>query len=392
MTSLSTANNHFGLDLLNELKKNHGKQNIFLSPFSISTVSGMLYLGARGNSAAQIEKALHFDEAIRGARSEASKEGPYDKQGGIHGQFQKLLKEVNKSGQDYALNIANKMYGEKTESFLEEYINTTKKLYQAGLEPVDFINDVEGSRKEINSWVEKQTQEKIKDLFPSGSLNQNSKLVLVNAIYFKGKWNREFPKANTHKEAFSVDQNTSKQVQMMQLQEFFNWASIEEVQAEILEIPYKNKELSMIVLLPREINGLEKLEQGLSPEKLKAWTSSSYLRRTEVDLLFPRLQMREKYNLKSTLQAMGVTDVFNEGTADLSGMAARKPLSVSQFLHQSFVEVNEEGTEAAAATGVVVSTLSASIPRRFHCDHPFIFFIRHNATGSILFLGRVVSP
>ncbi|XP_032149437.1 serpin B3 [Sapajus apella] len=388
MNSLSEANTQFLFDLFQQFRKS--KENIFYSPVSITTALGMVLLGAKGNTAQQINKVLHFDQVTQNTTEKAATY-QVDKPGNVHQQFQKLLTELNKSTDAYELKIANKLFGEKTYQFLKEYLDATKKYYQTSVESVDFVKAPEESRKKINSWVESQTNEKIKNLFPNKSIEGDTKLVLVNAIYFKGQWEKKFNKENTKEEKFWPNKNTYKSVQMMRQYTFFNFALLEDVQAKVLEIPYKAKDLSMIVLLPNEIDGLQKLEEKLTAEKLVKWTSLQNMREARVNLHLPRFKVEEAYDLKDTLRTMGMVDVFSD--ADLSGMAGNRDLIVSKVIHKAFVEVTEEGAEAAAATGVVTGVGSApSTNEEFHCNHPFLFFIRQNKTNSILFFGRFSSP
>ncbi|CAO2636465.1 Serpin B13 [Lemmus lemmus] len=229
---------------------------------------------------------------------------------------------------------------------------------------------------------------KIKDLFPDGSLSSSTVLVLVNAVYFKGQWDHKFDEKHTTE----VLQNTSKSVQMMIQKNEFNFNRLEDVQAKILEIPYKGKELSMFILLPNETEGLKKLEDNLTTDKIIEWTSAQNMNMIEVYLSLPRFRVEEKYDLPAPLEHMGMVDAFTAQKADFSGISGSKDLVVSKVLHKSFVEVNEEGTEAAAATGVEVSLTSTLITEDFSCDHPFLFFIKQNKTNSILFFGRMSSP
>uniref|UniRef100_A0A8C4KVI5 Serpin domain-containing protein n=1 Tax=Equus asinus asinus TaxID=83772 RepID=A0A8C4KVI5_EQUAS len=369
MNSLSEANTHFALDLFQQFKKSK-KDNIFYSPLSITSALAMTYSGAQGNTALQI--------------------GQVDL-GNVHHQFQKLLTELKKPTDAYELSIANRLYGEKTFQFQQEYMENVKKFYLAGVESADFINAAEESRKKINSWVESQTNGKIKDLFPDSSLS-SAILVLVNAVYFKGQWDKKFDKEYTVEEKFWLNKVTTKPVQMMKQTNSFNFTELKDMQAKILEIPYKHKDLSMMLLLPNEVDetGI-KIGYKLTAEKLIEWTSSQNMRERFVDLYLPRFKVEESYDLKDTMMSLGMLDAFSPQDADFSGMTGSRSLVVSKILHKSFVEVNEEGTEAAAATGIEFGLLS---PRAysFHCDHPFLFFIKHNKTNSILFLGRVSSP
>ncbi|XP_046284185.1 serpin B4-like [Marmota monax] len=390
MSSLSAANTKFTLDLFRQLRKDG--DNVFYSPVSILSALAMLDLGARGDTALQMEKVLHFNEITEKATKKAT--APHaGESGNVHHEIQKFLTELNKPSDAYNLKIVNRVYGEKEFQFLQEYLDGIKKFYLATVESLDFKNAPEESRKKINSWVESQTNEKIKDLFPSGSIDQTTRLVLVNAVYFKGLWDKEFKKELTTEAKFWQNKNVSKSVQMMAKSGHFNFAFLEDVQAKILEIPYKGNHLSMVLLLPNEADGLQELEDKLTAEKLMEWTSPESMEMTNVNVCLPRFKVEETYNLKTMLSAMGMEDVFCPQKADLSGMTGTQGLSVSKVVHKSFVEVNEEGTEAAAATGIVVKPTSAPMPAiSFYCDHPFLFFIKQNKTDSILFFGRVSSP
>ncbi|KAM8964513.1 serpin B3 [Lycaon pictus] len=389
MNSLSAANTRFAFDLFQQFKTSKKGDNIFFSPLSISSALAMTYLGAKENTALEIGKVLHFNEATESTTGRTTTDH-VEKTENVHHQFQKLLTELKKPTDAYELNMANKFYGEKKYQFLQEYMDNIKKFYLASVESVDFNNAAEESRKKINSWVESQTNEKIKDMFPKDSLNHTI-LVLVNAVYFKGQWDTKFDTKNTVEKEFWLDKDTSKPVQMMRQSNVFNFTSLEDLQAKILEIPYKGKDLSMMLLLPHEVDGLQKLEDQLTAEKLIEWTSSQNMSNGQVDLYLPRFKVEESYELKATLKALGMVDAFNTKSANFSGMTGRQDLVVSKVRHKSFVEVTEEGTEAAASTDVEVIAKSAPI-YPFHCDHPFLFFIKHNKTNSILFLGRVSSP
>nr|XP_012629917.2 serpin B3-like [Microcebus murinus] len=392
MKSLSEANTQFALDMFRQFGKSK-EDNIFYSPFSITSAFGMLLLGCKENTALQIEKVLHFNQLTENAKQRTTTYHD-EKPGNVHHQFQELLTELHKRTDGYELKIANKLYGEKTYQFLEQYLDNVKEFYLASAESVDFQNATEESEKKINTWVETQTNGKIKDLIPNKTLDNSTVLVLVNAVYFKGQWEKKFNKKNTKEGEFWLNKGTSKSVQMMNQRKSFNFALLEDVQAKVLEIPYKGEDLSMIVLLPNEIDGLQKLEDKLTAEKLIEWTSSQNMSKREVDLYLPRFKVEESYDLKDVLMAMGMVDVFSKHDADLSGMTGNRNLVVSKVLHKAFVEVTEEGAEAAAATGIVnIRTATRySIYEEFHCNHPFLFFIKQNKTNNILFFGRVSSP
>ncbi|XP_034369066.1 serpin B4-like isoform X2 [Arvicanthis niloticus] len=386
MHLFAEATTNFTLEMYRQLRKS--KDNIFYSPVSMMTALAMLQLGAKGNTEQQIEKVLQLNETTKKTTKKSS--DSHDEEN-VHEQFQKLMTQLNKSNDAYDLKAPNSIYGEKRFQFFQTFLEDIKEYYQANVESLDFVHAAEESQKKINSWVERQTNGKIKDLFPSGSLSSSTILVLVNAVYFKGQWNHKFDEKNTTEEKFWLNENTSKPVQMMKQRNKFNINSLGHVAAKSLEIPYEGKELSMCILLPVEIDGLKKLEEQLTADKLLEWTNPENMHMTDVYLSLPRFKLEEKYDLPGPLEHMGMVDTFNPQKADFSGMSSTQGLVVSNVLHKSFVEVNEEGTEAAAATGVEVSVTSAQITD-VCCDHPFIFVIRHNKTNSILFFGRMSSP
>ncbi|GLD55025.1 leukocyte elastase inhibitor-like protein [Lates japonicus] len=278
-------------------------------------------------------------------------------------------------------------------------INSTKKLYNAELESVDFKTSSEAARVNINSWVEKQTQGKIRDILAKGVLDEDSRLVLVNAMYFKGTWDKKFKRIDTYDATFRLNKSDTKPVKMMNKTTPFPLASIPEANCQILEMPYKGKELSMLIFLPNEIEddttGLEKLEKQLTYEKFVEWTRPDVMSEVEVDVKLPQLKLEETYDLKGVLKNMGMVDAFDDQKSDFSGMSGTKDLILSKVIHKTHVEVNEEGTEAAAATGACFRLLSGHMYfnlAHFIADHPFLFFIRHNTTMSVLFVGRFCSP
>ncbi|XP_028631460.1 serpin B4-like isoform X2 [Grammomys surdaster] len=387
MHLFAEATTKFTLELFRQLRES--KDNIFYSPTSIMTALAMLQLGAKGNTEQQIEKVLQFNETTK---KTTEKTVDCHDEKNVHEQFQKLMIQLNKSNDAYDLNVSNSIYGAKDFQFLQKFLENIKEYYQANVESLDFVHAAEESQKKINSWVEKQTNGKIKDLFPAGSLSSSTILVLVNAVYFKGQWNHKFDEKNTTEEKFWLNENTSKPVQMMKQKNKFNFNFMEDMQAKIVELPYKGKELSMFVLLPVEIEGLKKLEEQLTAEKFLEWTSPEKMHMMDMYLSLPRFKLEEKYDLPRPLEHMGMLDAFNQQKADFSGMSSPQGLVVSNILHKSFVEVNEEGTEAAAATGVEVGVTSVQISEDVNCNHPFLFIIRHNRTKSILFFGKMSSP
>ncbi|XP_067434655.1 serpin peptidase inhibitor, clade B (ovalbumin), member 1, like 3 isoform X6 [Thunnus thynnus] len=378
ITPLSKANTDFSMALLKKLSEKNNTANIFFSPFSISSALAMVLLGARGNTATQMSECLKT----------------HNIQDDIHASFAKLLSELNKADAPYALSVANRLYGEQSYQFVEEFLTLTRKHYSAELESVDFINKSEAARLNINNWVEKNTQGKIKDLLTQDAVDNMTRLVLVNAIYFKGNWNKQFQESATRDAKFNLNKNQSKPVKMMYQKTKFPLTYIPEANCQILEMPYKGKELSMLIFLPNEMEdsstGLEKMEKELTYDNFVEWTRPDMMDEIEVQVGLPRFKMEEKYDMKEVLMSMGMVDAFT--ISDFSGMSPANNLVLSKVIHKAFVEVNEEGTEAAAASGAVMMLRCALRPASFIADHPFLFFIRHNPSMSILFAGRYCSP
>ncbi|EDL39852.1 serpin B3 [Mus musculus] len=387
MDLFAVATTKFTLELYRQLRESDN--NIFYSPISMMRTLAMLLLGAKANTEQQIKKVLHFNETTK-KTTEKSAES-HDEEN-VHQQFQMLMTQLNKFNNAYDLKVPNSIYGAKDFPFLQTFLKDIRKYYQANVESLDFAHAAEESQKKINSWMARQTNGKIKDLFPSGSLNSSTILVLVNAVYFKGQWNHKFDEKHTREEKFWLNKNTSKPVQMMKQRNKFNFIFLENVQAKIVEIPYKGKELSMFVLLPVEIDGLKKFEEQLTADKLLQWTRAENMHMTELYLSLPQFKVEEKYDLRVPLEHMGMVDAFDPQKADFSGMSNSQGLVVSKVLHKSFVEVNEEGAEAATAMSVESRSLSVPKPNDFSCNHPFLFVMKQNKTNSILFFGRVSSP
>ncbi|KAM6135153.1 LOW QUALITY PROTEIN: ovalbumin-related protein X-like [Pterocles gutturalis] len=388
MGSISAANAEFCFDVFKELKAHHANDNIFYSPLSIIAALAMVYLGARGNTEYQMEKVLHFDKIAGLGGTIQTKCG---KSVNIHLLFKELLSDITAPKANYSLHIANRLYAEKTRPVLPIYLKCVKKLYRAGLEMVNFKTASDQARQLINSWVENQTNGKIKDFLSSGSVGLDTAMVLVNAIYFKGIWKTAFEEEHTREVPFSVTKQESRPVQMMCQNSTFKVATVAAEKMKILEIPYASGELSMLVLLPDDVSGLEQLENQINFEKLTQWTSPNVMEKKKVKVYLPRMKIQEKYNLTSVLMALGMTDLFSP-SANLSGISSAKSLKISEAMHEAYMEVNEEGTEMAGSAGVMGDTKHFSEFEEFKADHPFLFLIKHNPTNIILFFGKYCSP
>ncbi|XP_073728707.1 leukocyte elastase inhibitor isoform X16 [Misgurnus anguillicaudatus] len=351
----------------------------------------MVSLGAKGNTKDQILQVLCLNKS--GPDTETA-----DQEDLIHSSYNKLMSELNEPGVPYMLSLANRLYGEKSYQFIGKFITDSQKYYQAGLESVDFIKNSEAARVNINNWVEKKTQGRIKDLLAQGILNNMTRLVLVNALYFKGNWESKFLYRDTVDQPFKVNKNETKPVEMMNQDKDFPLTFIPEVNSQILELPYVGRNMSMLIILPNEIEddttGLQKLEKTLTYEKLMEWTKPDNMKIQYLALSLPKFKLEETYDMKNLLVKLGMVDAFKKGKANFSDLSHNNDLVVSEVIHKTFLEVTEEGTEAAAATGMVCMCDSGrfNIPKAFNADHPFLFFIRHNPTNTILFYGRFCSP
>ncbi len=372
---ITEGNNGFALELYAKLRGEQG--NLFLSPYSISTALAMTYDGARGQTASQMAQVLHFPNSA-----------DREQFGSAFGQ---IIKDLNKRGRKgaYTLTVANALWGQKGYGFLKEFLKSTETNYDGRLSEVDFVAAAEAARKTINAWVEKQTKDKIKDLIPPGVLDSMTRLVLTNAIYFKGNWARQFKKDQTKDAPFTLADGSEIQAPMMNQTAEFGYMETETFQG--LELPYVKDELSMIILLPKAHDGLAELEKTLTAENLSAWLAKLYHR--EVIVSIPKFKATSQFSLASTLEAMGMKDAFTPD-ADFSGMDGKRDLFISAVIHKAYVDVNEEGTEAAAATGVTMklTSMGPSETHVFRADHPFIFLIRDNHSNAILFIGRLMNP
>ncbi|XP_037012328.2 serpin B8 [Artibeus jamaicensis] len=374
MDDLGEANGTFAITLLKMLGEEDHSRNVFFSPLSISSALAMLFMGAEGDTATQMSQVLCLNKVED-----------------VHQGFQSLLTEVNRSDTQYLLRTANRLFGEKTCNFLPAFKESCQKFYQAELEELAFADDTEECRKCINDWVTEKTEGKIPEILGVGTVSPQTKLILVNAIYFKGKWKKQFDRRYTRGMPFKVNQE-KKTVQMMFKQAEFKVGYVSEVRSQVLELPYAGEELSMLILLPDEDTDLSVVEKALTPEKLTAWMDPKTMTLGKIQVFLPRFKLEQSYDLEPVLRSLGMTDAFEEAKADFSGMSTKKNVPVSKVAHKCFGEVNEEGTEAAAATAVVRNSRCARTEPKFCADHPFLFFIRHHKTNSILFCGRFSSP
>jgi len=378
IATLVGGNNAFAFNLYHKLS--HDEGNLFLSPYSISEALAMTYAGARGNTEKAMAQALNFTL-------------PQDR---LHPAFNSLdlqLKQrgqgaKGKDGKGFRLNIVNALWGQKGFGFLPAFLDTLAQNYGAGLRLVDFINQTEQSRLTINNWVSDQTEDRIKDLIPPGALNQMTRLVLTNAIYFNAAWQHPFDKNSTSDAPFRLLDGSEVTVPMMRQTSSFNYTEGTDYQA--VELPYDGGELSMVILLPKG-GHFNAFEEKLDASRVQGIIGQMTHR--EVALTMPRFTFESSFSLKGALSDLGMGAAFDPSSADFSGMDGRRDLFIQDALHKAFVAVDEAGTEAAAATAVIVGLTSVPQPPvEMKVDRPFIFLIRDIPTGSIIFVGRVLNP
>lgn len=383
--SLAHDQTLFAADLYARLQGQDG--NLFFSPYSISSALAMTYAGAGGKTAEQMAAVLHF--SLCGDA--------------LHKAFADLAASLNNSSTPadrrlYTLVTANALWGQAKYPYRKSFLDLLANDYQAPLQEVDFQNAPEPARLEINGWVEKKTENKIQNLLGPGSIQPDTRLVLTNAIYFKSTWANPFNKHMTEQQDFHLNAQKIVPSQLMKQRQRLAYFADDDVQ--VVQLPYVGDQLAMILLLPRKIDGISALDQKLTGQYLDQ--SLAQLQPADVQLFLPRFKMEFQVELGPTLQAMGMTDAFDPSRADFSGMvepptSKLQPLYIGAVIHKAFITTDEEGTEAAAATAVVMRAGAVRLqqpvePIVFRADHPFICLIRHRASGDILFMGRVSNP
>jgi len=367
------AMNVFTIDSYKRLTQSDA--NLILSPFNIATALSMALAGARGQTAEEIQSVLHL-------------QGDPNYHAALGALLADLTKAANDGGNE--LLTANGLWAQKGFAIQPAFERMLAGSYRAPLTPVDFIADPEGARSRINSWTEERTKQKIKNLFPAGSLDAQTRLVLTSAIYFYGKWQEPFVTKRTQPAPFILPGGATTQADFMNQTSRFGYA--ETPSAQILEMRYAGTGIAFDVLLPKTAAGLSDLEKSLSNENLTGWLGSLTTRNVQVSL--PKFRAESAFSLSGTLSKMGMPTAFTD-KADFSGISLKGGLSLSQVVHKAFVDVSEQGTEAAAATGIAIHATAVRVPEQpvvFRADHPFVFLIRDTRSEAVLFIGRLMNP
>ncbi len=376
LTDLVTGNNAFAFDLYSRLKTAAG--NIFFSPYGISAALAMTYAGARGNTERQMAKVMHFGKDQKAFHQE-------------FGLLRSRLNDVHEKG-NVKLAVANSLWMQKDYTFLPSFLALTRQNYVAGFNYVDFKRETEAARVTINAWVERKTNDKITNPLQPGVLTGLTRMVLVNAICFNGAWAKKFDTLRTRDATFWTNVRDSVTTKMMN-SGASDYLYAEDKTTQFIKLPYKGDELSMVVVLPKSRNGIGDLERTITSGVLHG--ENAAMHNNSVVVYLPKFTTTREISLNAPLIRLGMTDAFNGNKADFSGMTGAKGPYISAEIHKAFVDVNEGGTEAAAATAVVMVTKCAPVfhkPIIFRADHPFLFFIYDNETGSIIFMGRMVNP
>lgn len=377
---LVAGNNAFAFDLYHVVQGE--KENIFFSPYSISTALAMTYVGARGDTERQMADVFHFTL-------------PQEQ---LHPAFNALdLAVVHGGGdaqpsveEDFTLNVANSLWGQQGYSFLPDFLDLLAENYGAGLRLVDFTSAPEPARLAINEWVSDQTEERIKDLIPQGAITDLTRLVLANAIYFDAKWLHSFDMAHTRDGVFNLLDGRQVSVPMMSMSDPADLLYAQGLGYQAVELPYRGGRAAMTIIVP-DSGSFVGLESTLSADQIDAILAN--MEYASVALTLPKFSYEQSISMAKTLADMGMPDAIDPKRADFSGMDGTQDLYITDVFHKAFVAVDEAGTEAAAATAVIIGIESAPvIDVELTVDRPFVFLIRDIETGSILFLGRVLNP
>jgi serpin B len=391
----SDAELGFAARLYAEVGKQAG--NLFFSPTSIRMCLGLAYAGARGQTAEQMRKTLGFAEGKAAHEAVLVQLRRWDELGrpklpdGANGADPSMQKywEEELAKRTTQLHIANRLWAQKGHPLRADYLSLLEHDYRASAVAADFVNATEAVRVEINKWVSDKTEHKIKELIPARMLTSDTRTVLVNAIYFKASWEDPFEPSRTKKEPFFVTGGRSVEAPLMHHTEHFSLAKLDS--ASLLQLPYGDGKLAMVIVLPKTKDGLAQVEKQIAGGALPGWLSK--LSGERVDVTLPKFKVSGSFSLREALEHLGMPLPFTFPGADFSGIDDTKQLFISQVVHQAVVNLDEKGTEAAAATATSMKAGGMpSQPAVFRADHPFVFLIRDIETGAVLFMGRLVDP
>lgn len=363
------SNNRFAFDFYKNIQSKN--ENIIFSPSSISSAFAMTYAGARNNTFNEISEVFYFEKNLEVFNSD----------------YYNLI-NIKSNSKNVSLNNANSIWFEKTFKLNSEYLSTNKQYYNSSSNFVDFKNNSEKSRLQINLWVEKNTNGKIKDLLSSSSIDNSTKLVLVNALYFKGDWKTKFKKENNTTGDFQVSKRSKLNTTFMN-SKITSWY-YEDKYAQVIEIPYSDRNTSLMIIVPKSFRRIKKLKKKFNYEYYQTYISNK--QKKSINLSMPKFKVLSEYNLVDNLRTMGIKDAFT-GNADFSGICSNEHLFISDAIHKAIIEIDENGTEAAAATAVVMRKTSILLESvKVTIDKPFIYILRNNESNLIYFMGQINNP
>ncbi|XP_049630424.1 serpin I2 [Suncus etruscus] len=371
---LDEINAEFAVNLYQAISLSH-KDNIVFSPLGTILALGMIQLGAKGKAQQQIRQTLKFQETSKGEEFSVLKS---------------FFSAISEKKQEFTFNLANALYIQEGFTVKEQYLHGNKEFFQSAIKLVDF-QDTKACAETISNWVEKTTDGKIKDMFTGEEFGPLTRLVLVNAIYFKGDWEQKFKKESTQLMDFTKKDGTTINIPMMKalLKTKYGYFSESSMSYQVLELPYKGNEFSLIIILPAEDVAIEEMEKLITAPQIWKWFSE--MEEEEVEISLPRFKIEQKLDFKDALYSLNITEIFSGG-CDLSGITDSSEVYVSQVMQKNFFELNEEGSEAATSTGVNIPVIMSLARNQFIANHPFLFIVKNNKTESILFMGRVTNP
>ncbi|XP_060495125.1 serpin I2 [Panthera onca] len=371
---LAQRNIEFAVDLYQAICLSH-KDNIIFSPLGTTLVLGMVQLGAKGNAQKQIRQTLKLQENSTGEEFSV---------------LESFFSAISEKRQEFTFNLANALYLQEGFTVKEQYLHSNKEFFQSAIKLVDF-QDAKASAETISTWVESKTDGKIKDMFSGEEFGPLTRLILVNAVYFKGNWKQKFTKENTQLMNFTKKDGAAVKVPMMKalLRTKYGYFSDSSVNYQVLELPYKGDEFSLIIILPAEDVNIEEMEKRMTAHRILKWFSE--MQEEEVEISLPRFKVEQKLDFKEALYSLNITEIFSGG-CDLSGITDSAEVFVSQVMQHVFFEINEDGSEAAASTGMNIPVIMSLAQNQFTANRPFLFIVKNSPTDSILFMGKVTNP